>query len=323
MDFHTFSQDIESKHCLKFSSIEENKEWMQKLNVDHQVLQIGAGNFECALAEKTVGNINFVSDRYSTSVAVSLSLPENMMCFMIPRTPSDNFIVNGNRSAKKVVSLLTNADGINIKSDGVSGADSILLTKEHFNALGQTISPAEHKQSFTETMNGFNKEQSLPFWGDVFGNIVKGNSPDNHLFTIEENVENMFSLFLDWTLKQKLNSVSDYPDSKQRRKQIAKRAQEYIHSFYRTKITLQQLCNITGAGLRTLQRCFKESFGLTINKYIYFVRLNQAYKYLVQSKGTKTSIGNLAHSLGFTHLGRFSTDFKKLFHISPTELISL
>lgn len=321
MDFNTFSQDIESQNCLRFTSLEENDECMRNLGVDQKIMQVGSGKFKCAVSEQVVDNIHFVSDRFNTAVSVGLSLPEDVVCFMIPRTPCDKFTINGNSQAKNSISLLTNANAIDIKSDGIAGTDSILLAKDYFNNLSQIITPNNLNSKIDNF--AFNKDQSLPFWGNLIGSVVKGDYENNTLFRNKENVENILSIFIDWTLNEKVDSINDYPRSKIVRRQTAQRAQEYIHSFYYQKITLEQLCRVSGVGVRTLQRCFKENIGFTINKYIYFVRLNEAYRSISSTNNYNLSISSVAHNLGFTHLGRFSTDFKKQFHISPSELMAL
>lgn len=76
------------------------------------------------------------------------------------------------------------------------------------------------------------------------------------------------------------------------------------------------MCNLTNTSARTIQRCFKKYFGLTIFKYIELYRLNIAYRILPYNSVSETAI-----AAGLTHLGRFSVNFKTLFAVSPSELI--
>jgi AraC-like DNA-binding protein len=39
---------------------------------------------------------------------------------------------------------------------------------------------------------------------------------------------------------------------------VAKLAQEYIEEHYRKRVCIEDLCRVTGVGVQTLQRCFKE-----------------------------------------------------------------
>jgi AraC-like DNA-binding protein len=76
---------------------------------------------------------------------------------------------------------------------------------------------------------------------------------------------------------------------------VAKRAQEFIEEHYWDSVRLEDLCRVTGVGIRTLQRSFREYFDLTISEYLKALR----------------------H--GFGHLGRFSLEFRDRFGESPRE----
>ena len=50
----------------------------------------------------------------------------------------------------------------------------------------------------------------------------------------------------------------------QARGQVAKLAQEFIEEHHGEAIRMEDLCRETGFGVRTVQRCFREYFDLTI-----------------------------------------------------------
>ncbi|MCK4676393.1 MAG: AraC family transcriptional regulator, partial [Gammaproteobacteria bacterium] len=94
-------------------------------------------------------------------------------------------------------------------------------------------------------------------------------------------------------------------------------AQEYIEENFRYTICMADLCRVTGVGLRTLQRCFKEYFELTITDYLKTVRLNSAHHELIDTHHSQDTVSNIALRNGFSHIGRFSVEYHERFNETP------
>jgi AraC-like DNA-binding protein len=80
---------------------------------------------------------------------------------------------------------------------------------------------------------------------------------------------------------------------------------------------------VTGVGVRTLQRCFKEYFQVTITDYILNVRLQNAYRELAITHDPQKTVTRIALRHGFSHLGRFSISFRHRYGTSPNEVLAL
>ncbi len=103
-----------------------------------------------------------------------------------------------------------------------------------------------------------------------------------------------------------------------------KRAQEFIEEYYYGAVCSQDLCRVTGVGVRTLQRNFREYFGLTISKYLKTVRLDAARRELATAHPSQVSVAEIAALRhGFNHLGRFSIQFHERFGDSPRETLAM
>ncbi len=111
--------------------------------------------------------------------------------------------------------------------------------------------------------------------------------------------------------------------SKRARICIAKLAQEYIEVYYNETICMEDLCRVTGVGLRTLQRYFKEYFDLSIAEYIKTARLNSAHRELTKARASERTVTHIALQNGFNHLGRFSIEFYKRFGQSPRDALAM
>ena len=100
-------------------------------------------------------------------------------------------------------------------------------------------------------------------------------------------------------------------------RRIARCAQDYIEANYRDIVRIAELCRATHVGVRTLQRHFSEYFDMTISDYVKAVRLNAARRQLVNADANEATVHDIAVRSGFTHLGRFSVDFRTRFGEYP------
>lgn len=103
---------------------------------------------------------------------------------------------------------------------------------------------------------------------------------------------------------------------------VAKVAQEYIEERYSEVVRMEDLCRVTGVGVRTLRRCFRNYFGLTVMQYLKAVRLTAAHRELVASDPARNSVAAIALRHGFSHLGRFSVQFREHFGEAPREMLA-
>jgi AraC family ethanolamine operon transcriptional activator len=103
------------------------------------------------------------------------------------------------------------------------------------------------------------------------------------------------------------------------RKSIAFKARSFIDVNYNKTISLDDLCREARCGARTLERAFLETFEMPIRSYLKICRLNAAHESLVASCPASASVTDIALNAGFTHLGRFSEYYRRVFNKSPSE----
>jgi AraC-like DNA-binding protein len=98
-----------------------------------------------------------------------------------------------------------------------------------------------------------------------------------------------------------------------------RRAHEYIHTNLSEPICLQDIAKNADMNVRTLQKGFKSSFGLSPMQVLKNARLDAAAYQLTTSRHI-LSITDVAFSNGFSHMGRFSYDFKTRFGNLPSQM---
>ncbi len=86
-------------------------------------------------------------------------------------------------------------------------------------------------------------------------------------------------------------------------------------------LTITQLCEAANVSERTLEYAFRERYGLTPKSYAVMYRLNSARKQLRQSTPDKYRVCDVARKHGFWHMGKFSSDYRKLFSELPSQTL--
>jgi AraC-like DNA-binding protein len=112
-------------------------------------------------------------------------------------------------------------------------------------------------------------------------------------------------------------SVTSHRESSySKRQQAVNRALEIINSTH-CALSIQDLFQDSASSWRTLDRGFRERFGVTPKQYILATRMASARREILASPPERR-ITDIANNWGFWHLGRFSIEYKRLFGESPS-----
>jgi AraC-like DNA-binding protein len=96
-----------------------------------------------------------------------------------------------------------------------------------------------------------------------------------------------------------------------------KRAIDYIHANLQSAITLDELVAAAGVAGRTLFKHFRDFKGTSPMRYLRNARLSQVRE-ILQGADRDTRVADVALSWGFSHLGRFSVDYRRRYGETPT-----
>lgn len=98
------------------------------------------------------------------------------------------------------------------------------------------------------------------------------------------------------------------------------RARQYLQDNARENIGLEDIERVAGVSRFKLFDGFKRHFGLAPMAYLKQYRLEAVRRDLLADRSER-NISNIAMCWGFTHLGRFSNDYKKLFGETPSQTL--
>ncbi|MES1021419.1 AraC family transcriptional regulator [Gloeocapsa sp. BRSZ] len=93
-------------------------------------------------------------------------------------------------------------------------------------------------------------------------------------------------------------------------------AQEILHQRLNYPPSLTELAQLVGLSDRKLQQGFRELFGTTVFGYLHHHRMEQAQ---IMLRCKETRISEVAHAVGYSHLGHFTAAFKRKFGITPKD----
>lgn len=126
-------------------------------------------------------------------------------------------------------------------------------------------------------------------------------------------------------LAMHLENIIDYsnqaPSSRLKPETIARLhyAKEILTSQFANPPSSSELARQVGVSDRTLQRGFRALFNTTVVGYLIQQRLEQAEKLLRQGNLKVTEV---AHLVGYEHLGQFAAAFKRQFGITPRQCLA-
>lgn len=103
--------------------------------------------------------------------------------------------------------------------------------------------------------------------------------------------------------------------------QIAKQLTDYMDAHLDERITILDLCRLSGKSEWTLRRIFQKTYGISPRAYLIVHRLNTVHRKLLYSSVAEVDVTHTAIQHGFLHLGRFSAAYRKHFGEYPSETL--
>lgn len=119
---------------------------------------------------------------------------------------------------------------------------------------------------------------------------------------------------------------SNYTDQLTSRSEPAHRAIrmacDFIDRNLADPITVDDIARAAGVSVRTIQNLFAQQLGQTPTNYLKNQRLERARSDLADARGdSRLTVTDVATRWGFSHLGRFSTTYRRRFGESPSQTL--
>lgn len=99
------------------------------------------------------------------------------------------------------------------------------------------------------------------------------------------------------------------------------RAKEFIHRHAKEELRLEDIEAAAAVARTKLSEGFRTHFGISPMAYLRKYRLEQVRRALLEDRSS-SNISSIALDWGFTHLGRFSAEYRKLFDETPSQTLN-
>ncbi|GEC35727.1 helix-turn-helix domain-containing protein [Sinorhizobium fredii] len=97
-----------------------------------------------------------------------------------------------------------------------------------------------------------------------------------------------------------------------------KRAVDFMHANLRAPISMSDIAEAAGIGVRSLQEGFKRFKGTSPISYLAQLRMEAAHRDLLEAD-QRVSVAEIARKWGFRHMGRFANEYRKCYGCPPSE----
>lgn len=313
MDYQGFASDLPVEGRVHFSSAEESEEVMQRHDVNQQMRQTGKGRFQadCALIETERAIIS--ADRFSTAIQAFYEPPPDTVSMLIIRCVGGPVLASGESVGDDKIVVVPSGYGADLISSELSGSEAIAIPKTKYTELTQALFPSGAQPEGMQISKGDTRVLR-----DISHSLLR------ILADAEPCDEEIANLVAHMVICTNYPFPGERPETiyrKQTKIEIAKQAQTYVEEHYHETVSIEDLCRATGKEVRTLQRCFRSYFDSTISDYLKIVRLNAARRELLSVQPDEETVSSIALNNGFTHLGRFSVEYKKHFGESASETL--
>jgi AraC-like DNA-binding protein len=148
--------------------------------------------------------------------------------------------------------------------------------------------------------------------------ILAGVQAQPHVLENERAAELLEEKFLEGLLVNAHGSASCA--SEPNRYNLARQAYRYLQDRADQVPSIRELCAATRASYATLERGFRETYGVTPKAMMTAMRLSRARRALLHPDATATVTG-VALRCGFVELGRFAAQYRQRYGELPSETL--
>ncbi len=315
MTYDEFAANLPCERTMEFISPEELEEVFHQAGVDQPTRQLERGDFRARLAMSSSKYADLFSDRYSTAITLQLKLPPDTVGFLIPRSASGHFVANGEDVGNDKLLVLAGGREADISGPALVGSESIGIPETRFIEMTEILCPTADRPEVTTILDG--DPAQLHTLRKAVTDLVSGAESDMH----DEDLVNVVAETIAWMGDSCCQRKQDYLTVYAARTRIARLARDYIEDHYSEAVHIADLCRMTKAGSRTVQRSFRDYFDMTVSDYLKTVRLDSARRQLAAAHQEETTVTNIAMDNGCPHLGRFSVEFRERFGQSPRQAL--
>ncbi len=281
--------------------------------------QIEAGRLRAQVAARDVGRIGLFRETVSHQMEASARTPDNVFSIILSMGEGE-VRISGRRIARDGLLVLPPSTDVHLSTAG--GTDALTINVP-VDMLSDCHGADCNDDALLET-NDITwlcvEERHI----DRFRNLAHARLTQSANRQPNDGVDSVVVRNLSRLLVRPVSdkNVGDRYGRLEKYR-IILRAKDYIHENLRELIRVIDLCKHCGVSLSTLERIFRRELGTGPIGYVRAARLHEVRRMLQAANAGGLMIAEIAMNFGFTHMGRFSHQYRAQFGRSPSEERSL
>ncbi len=281
--------------------------------------QLDNGLFKGSIDAIHTSHIQIAHTYRSNGIFIKGKTPKNAYLFASVESEEGNITHNGLRVYSDELVVLTENDELDFTVSTAFNDVSIAIDKDFFdNAF---------KEHFNEPFQYDKVNKRLQLKENVEFNFIDSAKDVLHDM-IAQNIElTNNSAFHDKSEQAILQIIFQNIDRSRKRKKTlesetnANKIRKYIEKNYKYDIKVNELANSKKFSKRTVRLGFNNLFGFSPKQYLKCYRLGTVHHSLLKSDFNSYTVGNIAYEHGFSHMGRFSDNYKSMFGKAPSSTL--
>ena len=286
-------------------------------NWDVQVSQLSRGAFQSHIRSLTLPGITVYDNRWGAASQVQGQSPDGwLMLGGVVDPERAGFHWCGQRPDRGKFACAGEGKEIeftmeNQASDVVLLIRPELLRKTAGSGAGELVRQRQHV-NFGVSAGG----QLLDVARDLL-NSCESQSPLLEHEAITNRIQSTLLRALEDCFSKVIPDTTDSPNI---REQAVHAAIQHV-SKSPQNTSAWNMSQAAGVSQKTLEIAFKQILGITPGRYLLLRRLNAAHHALAHGRAGELSVTRVALGLGFTHPGRFSAAYRRLFDEMPSRTL--
>lgn len=318
---------IAGANAFHTQDVEEAREWGVRTFCDSRLTKIGSQRpLDARLHLRRVRGVGFGSVTYGGEVKVEAGGFDSFYLVQVPLrgrevvNVGDDTVLLGGKSA----SVINANKPVNIQHEAdteklVVRVDREALERNCIQHLGHGLRrPLEFLPSMSLDSAGGMRWASLLRW--IYESLaIDETSFDSPI--IAAQVEQMAITML-LTCQQHNYSEELAGEERSIAPAFVKRIERYIEDHADEPITIVDLAEHAGVSSRSIFNGFRRFRNTSPMLYLKEVRMRRVHEELKRLTPAESTVTAVAYQWGFTHLGHFTTDYKRRFGESPSQTLA-
>jgi AraC-like DNA-binding protein len=317
MNFSEFSSDPPAKIARLATDVEEIEETYQAVGFDITCRQVKGGSFHCRTASSRIGEMGAIWQRCDKPVFIHAEAPPGYVFFTIPISLGGPGKFMGESYTDRELLVYQPGAELDLTGSEFTGGDVLILPEDRFHEIAEALFPETISLERNGTCMIQRDRESIFRVRRLIQNLIA--DPTTHQDA--EPISAVIAEMISWIGENDTQRADERLIGNRARGLIARRARDFLEDQYERPISMEVICRELGVSRRTLYRSFREYLDLTPKQYLQILRLDKARRDLEGGDPSRQSVTEVAMNRGYTHLGRFSVEYRAFFGETPSETL--